>query len=152
MSEKRNTPTGAATSAGAGTEAALTGTAFSDAQSTTATNSRQLGFIESLLLSGGAIGAGNAIRTAALVRMAGLSDARSLQSEIERERAAGALILSRNGSPGGYFLPSDGEAGKREIAVYVSTLRARALNTLRTIRTAKRALRVLDGQEEIADE
>ena len=128
------------------------GTSISEVDSTTAAGGRQLGFVESILLRVGARGASHAIRTVELVRIAGLSDTRTLQAEIERERAAGALILSRSGSPGGYFLPAEGETGKHEIAVYVSTLRARALNTLRTIRTPKRALRVLEGQEVLADE
>lgn len=116
---------------------------------TTAADGRQQGFVESILMREKAQGAGAAIRTDRLVKLAGLSDTRSLQAEIEKERATGALILSRSGSPGGYFLPSDGQAGKHEIAAYVATLRARALNTLRTLKTAKRALRVLEGQEEI---
>lgn len=153
MSNKEKAPTGAVASAGASMEAAaLTGAAISKTDFNTAEGSRQPGLVEAILIREGARGAANAIRTASLVCLAGLSDARTLQAEIERERAAGALILSRSGSPGGYFLPTEGEAGKHEIAVYVSTLRARALNTLRTIRTAKRALRVLEGQEVLSDE
>lgn len=132
--------------------AALAGASFSEHQFTTTAVGRQLGLVESILVREGAFGSGQAIRTATLVYLSGLNDPRSLQNEIERERATGALILSRSGSPGGYFLPAMGEAGKREIASYVATLRARALNTLRTIRSAKRALRVLDGQEELCDE
>lgn len=103
------------------------------------------GFVEGFLPQGEA----NAISTAQLVALTGYRSARELQKEIEHERAAGALILSRSGDGGGYFMPSEGEAGKREIAVYVQTLRARAVNTLRTLRTARAALAELDGQEEI---
>lgn len=74
-----------------------------------------------------------------------------LMTEIAREREAGALILSTCRNGGGYFLPSDGDAGKREIAAFVATLRARALNTLRALKAAREALESLDGQVSIDD-
>ncbi len=88
----------------------------------------------------------NAISSKNLVMLSGLRSARDLRMEIARERAAGALILSvcRNG--GGYFLPSEGEEGQREIAAFVATLSALALNTLRAIKSAKSVLRTVNGQ------
>ena len=106
---------------------------------------RQVGFVEALLPQGEA----NAISTAQLVALTGYRSARELQRQIEAERQHGALILSRSGNGGGYFLPSEGEKGKREIALYVQTLRARAVNTIRTIRSAKAALREVDGQQHL---
>ena len=122
--------------------AALTGAALFQEQFTTAADGRQQGFVEALLPQGEA----NAIPTADLVRLAGYRSARDLQKEIERERRHGALILSRSGGRGGYFVPSSGETGRREITAYMQTLRARAINTLCTIKSARAALAVIDGQ------
>lgn len=96
-------------------------------------------------------GQSNAIRTADLVRLTGCKSARDLQEQIAKEREAGHLILSSSRRGGGYYLPAPGAAGKAEIEVFVATLRARALNTLRILRDAKRALNDLDGQERITE-
>lgn len=85
----------------------------------------------------------NAISTQALVQLAGCSSVRQLQKQIEAERAQGALILSS--SAGGYFLPAD----RAEIRRYEVTLRRRALSTLRTLRVARQALKICEGQEEL---
>ena len=89
----------------------------------------------------------NAVSTADLMALAGFRTARQLQKQIETERAAGALILSA--STGGYYLPQLGEAGRAELIRYERTLRSRAIHTLRTLKTARRALRELDGQLEM---
>jgi len=83
-------------------------------------------------------GAENAVSTKELVRLTGLRNARTLQIAIASEREHDALILST--TRGGYFLPDDGEKGQQEIAEFVQTLRARAINTLRALRGAKQAL------------
>lgn len=101
------------------------------------------GYIESLLPRGEA----NAVPTKALLKLAGLSDARAMQKQIESERAKGALILSKGGDGGGYFLPTS----RAEIARYEQTLRRRALSTLRTLKTARRALKLIDGQTTMED-
>lgn len=92
-------------------------------------------------------GAENALSTAYLVQLTGCSSARMLQKAIEAERERGVLILSA--TTGGYFLPDYGEKGKREIAEYVRTLQARALNTLKAAKAARKALEVLEGQATI---
>lgn len=97
--------------------------------------------IESLLLHGEE----NAISTADLVSMSGATSVRKLQQQIERERARGALILSA--SDGGYFLPDDGEKGYRELTAFVRTLRSRAVNTLRTLKAANKALQQMDSAQ-----
>ena len=109
--------------------------------------SRKQGLIESLLLQGEE----NAISSSDLVSMTGVKSIRELQLIIAQEREAGSLILSSCRGGGGYFLPSDGEVGKREIAAFVATLRARALNTLRALKTAREALEGLDGQVSLDD-
>ena len=140
-------PLPAAMSAGVSMEAAaLQGVSFSDYQHTTADKCRQAGFIEALLIRYGAHGAANAIHTERLVEIAGLSDKRSLQAQIEHERASGALILSKCAHGGGYYLP----ANRAELVAFERTLRRRALGTLRSLRTARQALKIMEGQEAIS--
>ena len=97
--------------------------------------------IESLLLHGEE----NAISTQELLSLTKIQSARCLQKQIEQERARGALILSA--SDGGYFLPDDGEKGYRELSAFVRTLRSRAVNTLRTLKAANKALQRMDGAQ-----
>lgn len=85
----------------------------------------------------------NAIPARVLMKMTGYSSIRNLQAEIERERVAGALILSKCTEGGGYYLPNS----RAEIARYETTLRRRAISTLRTLKTARAALREIDGQQ-----
>ena len=98
------------------------------------------GMIYSLLLEG----AENAVTAKELAKMAGLPNVRQLQEEIARERDAGAVILSTCRNGGGYYLPAEGDTGRREIEEYIRTLKSRALNTLRAIRSARAALSDLD--------
>ena len=109
--------------------------------STGSTCGQDDGMIYSLLLEG----AENAIPSKELARMAGLRSVRQLQDEIAQERDAGAVILSTCRNGGGYYLPAEGDTGRREIEEYVRTLKSRALNTLRAIRSARAALSDLDG-------
>lgn len=139
MSEKK-TPGSAATLTGATMWAARgVADAFND-DSTTDGSRRQ---VCELLRHGRQ----NAVTTGELLRLTGLRSVRQLQDEIARERETGAVILSTCHGRGGYFLPAEGEEGRVEIAAYLRTLRARALNTLRGMRSALRALEVLEGQE-----
>ena len=97
---------------------------------------RQQFFIESLLPQGSE----NAISAQDLLNLTGISSKRLLQSIISEERVAGGVILSR--SDGGYFRPSANKAtAEKEIAAFVHTLEARAKNTLRILRSSKRALK-----------
>ncbi len=115
--------------------------------STTQQQSSQ-GQVESLLLHGSV----NAISTADLVKLSEFNNVRSLQQEIELERSQGALILSKSGTGGGYYLPSDDpEEARRELERFVRTLHARAINTLRTLKAAKAALEVVPGQTEVTE-
>ena len=114
------------------------GTSIVSASDSTMNTARTQGHVESFL----PYGERNAIPTKQLVQMVGYRDARSLQAEIERERADGALILSKAVDGGGYFLPEN----RAEIARYEATLRRRALSTLRTLKTARAALQMIDGQ------
>lgn len=110
---------------------------FSPSDSITGREERQAGFVESFLLHG----AENALPSKALVELAGLRNTRELQRLIQYERLNGALILSRDGNGGGYFLPDEGEKGVQEIEEFVKTNRSRALSTLQSIRTASHILK-----------
>lgn len=100
------------------------------------------GFFQSILPKG----AENAIKTAELCRMMGIKDARALRKMISDERALGAVVLSCDG---GYFLPDDGEKGRREAAAFIATVTAKGANTIRAVRSAQAFLDGLPGQIEI---
>ncbi len=91
----------------------------------------------------------NALPSRDLAKLVGCKSVRDLQSLIADERDAGNLILSTCRHGGGYFQPADGEQGQQEIAAFIRTLRARALNTLSAIKTARKALKSVPGQLDI---
>lgn len=91
-------------------------------------------------------GAENAIQGKELAQLIGCRSTRRLQSLVSKERQDGFLILS---SENGYFLPSDGVKGREEISRFIATYRSMALNTLKVLKTAKRALTVSYGQMDI---
>lgn len=108
---------------------------------------RKQGTVEKLLLQGEK----NALTSAYLVQLTGVKSARELQTMIAQERDEGALILSTCRGTGGYFLPSDGVTGQREIATFMATLQARAINTLKALKTAREALQNIKGQVSLDD-
>ena len=65
---------------------------------------------------------------------------------IAYEREYGAIICS--GSGRGYWRPKD----RKEIQEFVHTMNARALNTLKAVKSAKRALKVPEGQQSMNGE
>lgn len=98
-------------------------------------------------------GAENAMKAAALMEALGLRDQRQLRNLIERERAAGVLILSTCRGNGGYFLPSENPVQARdEIAAFVHTVMSRSLNSILILKAARRALRECTGQVAINQE
>ena len=64
------------------------------------------------------------------------------QKQIEKERAAGAVILS-DPCGGGYYLADD----PAELLRFARTLEARARNTIKAAESAHRALDAATGQE-----
>lgn len=87
----------------------------------------------------------NAIPSKVLAQALGFQTVRELQKQIERERAAGAVILS-DAYGGGYYLSDDPE----ELRRFTRTLEARARNTLKAAESAQRALDAATGQVRIA--
>ena len=112
----------------------------STCDTTMKSNERQVGIVEALLPQGSE----NAVKIVDLMQKTGIKSARSLQSIIADEREKGALILST--VKGGYFLPDDGEKGFTETAEFISTLRHRALNTLKILKAANKSLSDLNEQ------
>ena len=84
----------------------------------------------------------NAIPSKLLAEVLGFQTVRDLQKQIERERAAGAVILS-DCHGGGYYLSNDPE----ELQRFTRTLNARARNTIKAAQSAQRALDAATGQE-----
>lgn len=89
-------------------------------------------------------GRNNAIPSKLLAEIMGYQSVRDLQKQIERERAAGAVILS-DPCGGGYYLSNDPE----ELRRFTRTLNARARNTIRAAMSAQKALEAATGQESI---
>lgn len=87
----------------------------------------------------------NAIPSKVLAQALGFQTVRELQKQIERERAAGAVILS-DSYGGGYYLSDDPE----ELRRFTRTLEARARNTLKAAESAQRALDAATGHVRIA--
>lgn len=90
------------------------------------------------------IGRERAISSELLAAVTGCKSVRELQKRIERERLAGAVILSDTHS-GGYYRSND----PAELRRFVRTLNARARNTLRAAESAQIALNTIEGQESI---
>lgn len=84
----------------------------------------------------------NAIPSKTLAKALGFQSVRDLQKQIERERAAGAVILS-DPCGGGYYLSND----PAELRRFTRTLKARAKNTMKAAESAQRALDAATGQE-----
>ena len=143
MTEKKRAPACAGTQTRA---EKLTGDQIQSIYSST-DGQRSQGRIEALLPQGEQ----NAVRTSELVAMMGYASDRQLRAEIERERGHGALILSTVRGRGGYFRPADGEQGKEELQRFIATVSARAWHSIQVLRSAKRALAVLEGQEVLED-
>lgn len=87
----------------------------------------------------------NAITSKELAQLLGFQTVRDLQKQIERERSAGAVILS-DSHGAGYYLSND----PVELARFTRTLNARAKNTIKAAQSAQMALDAATGQERMA--
>lgn len=89
-------------------------------------------------------GKDNAIPGKMLAEALGFKTVRDLQKQVEKERAAGAVILS-DPHGAGYYLSDDPD----ELQRFTRTLNARAKNTIKAAESAQRALDAATGQESI---
>lgn len=87
----------------------------------------------------------NAIPAKTLAKALSFRSIRELQKAVERERAAGAVILC-DSHGAGYYLSDD----PVELRRFVKTLNARAINTIRASESAQRALDAVTGQTVVA--
>ena len=85
-----------------------------------------------------AIGKENAITSRDLCRTLQLKDVRELRLMVERERRAGAVILS---SEKGYFLPGN----KYEVERFIRTTSKKARSTMYCMKSAKKYLKDLEA-------
>ena len=88
-------------------------------------------------------GKDNAVTTQELMRLTGCGSVRELRQRIASAREQGAIICSGSGK--GYWRPKD----RQEIEQFIKTMKARALNTLKVIRSASQVLKVPEGQQSI---
>ena len=100
------------------------------------------GYFEAILPRGSE----NAVSTAALLELTGIRTARRLRMAIADAREAGAVILS---SASGYFLPADGEKGRKEAEAFIATITAKGAATIRAADSARAFLAALPGQMKI---
>ena len=80
-------------------------------------------------------GRDNAIQSKVLAEVLGFKNVRDLQKQIERERAAGAVIISDHCGRG-YYLSN----APHELRRFTQTMSTRARNTMRAAESAQRAL------------
>lgn len=91
------------------------------------------------------LGRAAAIASKPLAEALGFRSVRELQKEVERERSAGAVIIS-DPCGAGYFLSDD----PVELLRFIRTLEARARKTAMAAESARKALDELIGQERMA--
>lgn len=87
----------------------------------------------------------NAISTKELVSLTGCGTIRELQARIAKERSDGAIICS--GSGAGYWLPKN----RQEIEDFCAIMEMRAKNIFNAVRSARKALELLEGQQELEE-
>lgn len=85
----------------------------------------------------------NALSAEYLVVKCHFSSVRMLQKAIEAERRDGKAILSSTTPPGGYYLPTEGDA--TEVRRFIQTLENRGENTLKILASARKLLNELRG-------
>lgn len=127
MNSKREAPGSAATLTGAERETACEAR-FPHSNSTTGGAGRQPGFIERRLL----FGAENGVTMHHLEVMTGMTG-RKVRRQIERERRAGALIISDNRN--GYYLTDSPEEARR----FARSMKRRAREIIETAQAVETA-------------
>lgn len=135
--EKKEAPTGAATSAGAKTEAETEQTTTSNFKFSTggARGQRVSDFLRT--------GKGNAITGKELLPLLGLHDLRDLTQQVELERKALIPICASTDTRcSGYYLPAD----ESELSEYISSLDRRIRNMSTTRVHCEDALLAMTGQ------
>lgn len=87
-----------------------------------------------------------AMSTPELTRFMGFKNSRDLQKDIAASRAEGQIICSS--TKGGYYIPETQE----EIQAFINTMESRAKGIFVSLRSARAALRQLEGQISLSDD
>lgn len=87
----------------------------------------------------------NAMSTADLVALMNFKDIRSLRADIARSRAEGQIICSS--TKGGYYLP----ATREELKEFTRSMENRAKEIFIALKSARKALREIEGQMEMKE-
>ena len=87
----------------------------------------------------------HAIKADALAALIGVNK-RQIGLFVAKARENGAVILS---SGDGYFFPSEGEKGLEEASHFINSVSKRAANTFYALKSAKRFLSMIPGQQAI---
>lgn len=90
----------------------------------------------------------NAITSAELMKLCGFNDKRTLQMQISKERAEGAIICSTTVGQGGYYLPQD----KEEVQEFIKSMTSRARKTFKAIKSARKYMKIIDGQMSLEEQ
>ncbi|MGF6991438.1 hypothetical protein M2150_002713 [Lachnospiraceae bacterium PM6-15] len=90
------------------------------------------------------LGKENAISSEELTKIFNCTD-RELRAIVSRERKSGAIICSA--TTGGYFKPKT----KEELQAFYKGLKGQALSILEALRSSKRALDEMEGQESLGE-
>ena len=90
------------------------------------------------------LGEDNAITSRALANLCGYGTIRELQQDIERLRISGEVICSKGRDGGGYYR----HANEAELRAFYSTTHSRAVNTLRSLKNARQALKAFESKNE----
>ena len=90
----------------------------------------------------------NAIRSADLMEILSIPSTRELRHIIANARLSGEIILSDSN---GYYLPSQGEEGLKEIVECVRVLRSKGISTLKAAAAIKKPLKNIYGQQIIEE-
>lgn len=85
----------------------------------------------------------NALTVPRLMELCNLHSKRLVTAQVERERAAGALICSKTTGSGGYYLPKD----RAEVIEFISTMESRMRKMNTSITAARAYLKQIEGQQ-----
>lgn len=135
MIDKTKAPGCVGAQSGARKESSLAGAVPCSNSTTDGAERQPGGLVFDLLLTGES----SAIPARHLEALTGLSS-RGLRRAIDREREHGALILANDN---GYFKPSPGSAGIRELKVFCRRMDGRALANRRCTAPMRAALKTL---------
>ena len=84
------------------------------------------------------------------MRIYNVTDSRFITAEVERERNAGLVILSKTAAGGGYYLPKD----KSEVEAFIRQMESRIRKIRKSTRSAKAYIKntEIDGQMSLFEE